>query len=71
MFYVLLAIAAVLIFFNGIPKWIYDNLSVLDSWFDYVRDFFDVITSIVPVWILPFVAIALALGILGLIVKLL
>lgn len=71
MFYVLIAIAVILIFANGIPKWIYDNLEVLNSWLDYVRDFFDIITSVVPAWILPFVAIALALGILGLVVKLL
>lgn len=71
MFAVLIAIAVILIFFNGIPKWIYENLSVIDSWLDYVRDFFDVITSVVPAWILPFVAISLALGILGLVVKLL
>lgn len=71
MFYAILAIAAGIILFGGIGHWIYNNLEVVNSWLDYVKDVFDVLGSVIPLELLPFLGIALALGILGLVVKLL
>lgn len=71
MFAVLIAIAAGIILFGGIGNWVYHNIDVLSSWVDYVKSAFDAFTDIIPLWLLPFVGIALALGILGIVVKLL
>lgn len=71
MFVAILAIAASVIVIGGLIMWAYENLDFLSSLTTWAQSIIDVISSVFPSWLLPFVAIALALAVLSIIVKLL
>lgn len=71
MFVTILAIAAAVIVIGGIVFWVYENLDSLTSLTTWAQGIIDVISSVFPSWLLPFVAIALALAVLSIIVKIL
>lgn len=71
MFIAILAIAASVIVIGGLVMWAYENLDFLTTITTWAQGVIDVISSVFPSWLLPFVAIALALAVLSIIVKLL
>lgn len=71
MFAAIIAIVAALVVVAGIAYFIYDKFEYINSFFEWAQSVIDSISSAFPDWLLPFIAIALVLAIIGILVKLL
>lgn len=71
MFTVLLAIIAVLVVGGTLFYFFYDHIDFIIGLWDWVQSAVSIISSAVPVWVLPWVVVGLGLAIAGIIIKLL
>lgn len=69
MFAAILAIVASLVVIAGIAYFFISGTASITEVLDFCRGVYDLITSLVPTWLLPFAAIALGLAIVGIVIK--
>lgn len=71
MFTAILAIVAVIVILGGIVYFLYDKIDYISSLIQWAHDMISSFSAALPDWLIPFVAFALVLSVVSILVKLL
>lgn len=69
MFAAILALVASIVVIAGVAYVFISGADSINQVLDFCRAVFDMITSVIPSWLLPFAVVALGLAIVGIIIK--